>query len=483
MITPADPDITQESSVTYSRRTGFAKKQVHLAAGFPGVNHWTVWGDPASGSQTDFASFVHLATTAERGKFDFFFLAEGLRLREHRGRLHDLDVAGRPNTLTVLSALAAVTERIGLVGTLSSTFNEPYELARQLATVDHLSDGRAGWNVVTSSDAFHGANFRRGGFLDKADRYRRAAEFVEASRRLWDSWPADAVAGDQPAGTFLSTADAGNYTYRGDHFDIAGRFTVPRSPQGHPVLVQAGDSDEGRDFAATTVDVVFGAHAEVGPGRRFYADVKQRVVTAGRDPNSVLILPGAGFVLGDSASDAREKARAISLAQVGPETARAQLEQVWGQELPDLDPDGPVPPLPAAQDAAIRLGQARIGDPLAQARRWHTRAVQEGLSVRELVIAETTRHTFVGTAAEVAAQIDRAVQVDAADGYILSGHLTPTGLDEFVDTVVPELQDRGVFRTEYDGSTLRDHLGLPAPVHRESARTAGSRHIATGAIA
>ncbi|RIJ78786.1 LLM class flavin-dependent oxidoreductase [Nakamurella silvestris] len=472
--------------MTYSRRTGFPKKQVHLAAGFPGVNHWTVWSDPRSGSQTDFASFVHLAETAERGKFDFFFLAEGLRLREHLGRLHDLDVAGRPNTLTVLAALAAVTERIGLVGTLSSTFNEPYDLARQLATVDHLSDGRAGWNVVTSSDAFHGANFRRGGYLDKADRYTRAAEFVAASRRLWDSWSADALVGDQPTGAFLSDPDIGRYTFGGEHFDIAGRFTVPRSPQGHPVLVQAGDSAEGRDFAARTVDVVFSAHAELEPARSFYADVTRRVVAAGRNPDSVLVLPGAGFVLGDSTSDARDRAREVALAQVGPETARAQLEQVWGAELPDLDPDGPVPAPPTSHDTTIRLGQARHAiDPLAQARRWYDRATTEGLTVRELVIAETTRHTFVGTAAEVAGQIDHAVQTEAADGYILSGHITPTGLDEFVDTVVPELQDRGVFRTEYEGTTLRDHLGLGAPTATTlpTDRTAVSRPTVVGATA
>jgi alkanesulfonate monooxygenase SsuD/methylene tetrahydromethanopterin reductase-like flavin-dependent oxidoreductase (luciferase family) len=231
------------------------RKQIHLAAlphsrlrssggtPIPGVNSATVWGDPRSRSQIEFASFEHLARTAERGLFDFFFLAEGLRLREHKGRIHDLDVVGRPESITVLNALAAVTDRLGLAATVNATFNEPYELARRFATLDHLSGGRAAWNVVTSSDAFTGENFRRGGFLDRADRYTRAAEFVRTARELWDSWTPEGV--PRP------------FAHRGQHFDIAGEFGLPRSPQGYPVVIQAGDSDEGREFAAATADVLF----------------------------------------------------------------------------------------------------------------------------------------------------------------------------------------------------------------------------------
>ena len=180
-----------------------SRKPIHLAAHFPGVNNTTVWTDPAAGSQIDFDSFVHLARTAERGLFDFLFLAEGLRLREHRGRIYDLDVVGRPDTFTVLAALAAVTDRLGLTGTINTTFNEPFEVARQFATLDHLSDGRAGWNIVTSSDAFTGENFRRGGFLDHADRYRRAEEFLTVASEFWDSWAADAVVADVDAGVYV----------------------------------------------------------------------------------------------------------------------------------------------------------------------------------------------------------------------------------------------------------------------------------------
>src|SRR5690348_5621096 len=175
-------------------------KQIHLAAHFPGVNNTTVWSDPRAGSHIEFDSFVHLAQTAERAKFDFFFLAEGLRLREQGGQIHDLDVVGRPDTFTVLAALAAVTDRLGLAGTINTTFNEPYEVARQFATLDHLSDGRSAWNMVTSSDAFTGENFRRGGFLAHADRYRRAEEFITVARKFWDGWAADAVVADVDAG-------------------------------------------------------------------------------------------------------------------------------------------------------------------------------------------------------------------------------------------------------------------------------------------
>src|SRR5271163_3461634 len=192
-----------------SIREGKHRKPIHLAAHFPGVNSTTVWTDPESGSQIEFDSFAHMARTAERGFFDFFFLAEGLRLREHRGQIYDLDVVGRPDTFTVLAALAAVTDRLGLTGTINTTFNEPFEVARQFATLDQLSDGRAGWNIVTSSDAFTGANFRRGGFLAEDQRYERAKTFLQTARELFDSWRGDEIVADKATGVFLSDPNAG----------------------------------------------------------------------------------------------------------------------------------------------------------------------------------------------------------------------------------------------------------------------------------
>src|SRR5690348_2217152 len=222
------------------------RKQVHLAAHFPGVNNTTVWSDPAAGSHVDFSSFVHFAQTAERARFDFLFLAEGLRLREQNGLIYDLDVVGRPDTFTVLAALAAVTDRIGLTGTINSTFNEPYDVARQFATLDHLSAGRAGWNVVTSWDAFTGENFRRGGYLPQDKRYLRAKEFLAATWELFDSWRGDEIVADPRSGVFLGDADAGRFAVHSDQFDIEGRFNVPRSPQTRPVIRQPGDPGEAR---------------------------------------------------------------------------------------------------------------------------------------------------------------------------------------------------------------------------------------------
>ncbi|WLQ43917.1 NtaA/DmoA family FMN-dependent monooxygenase [Streptomyces laculatispora] len=440
-----------------------APKQLHLAAHFPGVNNTTVWADPRSRSQIDFSSFEHLARTAERGLFDFFFLAEGLRLREHNGLIHDLDVAGHPEPLTVLAALAAVTDRLGLAATVNATFNEPYELARRLATLDHLSAGRAGWNVVASSDAFTGENFRRGGCLNRAglpqalgsartggNPLTRAAESVATARGLWDSWT--------PDGT------PRRFAHRGAHFRVEGEFTVPRPPQGHPVVIQAGDSPEGREFAASAADIIFARHGTLEAGRTFYADVKARLAKYGREPDELKIMPGVGFVLGDSDAEAQEKASEIRRQQISPQNAMLALEQVWGQDLSSYDPDGPLPESDPVPDAALVQGRVRTGDPLAVAARWRALSREKGLSIRQTVIEATGRRSFVGSPRTVAAEMAEYVATEAADGFVLVPHLTPGGLDDFVDEVVPLLQERGVFRTAYTGSTLRSHLGLAKPV-------------------
>ncbi|MFJ1793089.1 NtaA/DmoA family FMN-dependent monooxygenase [Kitasatospora griseola] len=441
-------------------------KQIHLAAHFPGVNNTTVWSDPAAGSQIEFSSFAHFARTAERAKFDFLFLAEGLRLREQHGRIYDLDVVGRPDTFTVLAALAAVTDRLGLAGTINSTFNEPYEVARQFASLDHLSAGRAAWNVVTSWDAFTGENFRRGGFLREEDRYARARQFLEASWQLFDSWHGDELLADRASGKFLNDADAGRFAYRSSEFDIAGRFDVPRAPQGRPVIFQAGDSDQGREFAAASADAIFSRHGTLFAGQAFYADVKGRLARYGRQWDELKILPSVTFALGDTDVEAHERAALIRRQQVSGQTAIRLLEQVWNRDLSDLDPDGPLPAQdPLVGEHTIARGRASVRmtrDPLAVADEWRALAGTKRLSVRELIIEVTGRQSFIGTPARVAEEMNRFVQEDASDGFILAPHLTPTGLDEFADKVVPLLQERGVFRTEYRGATLRDHLGLAA---------------------
>ncbi|MET8597959.1 NtaA/DmoA family FMN-dependent monooxygenase [Streptomyces althioticus] len=442
-------------------------KQIHLAAHFPGVNNTTVWSDPASGSHIEFSSFAHFARTAERAKFDFLFLAEGLRLREQGGRIYDLDVVGRPDTFTVLSALAAVTEHLGLTGTINSTFNEPYEVARQFASLDHLSGGRAAWNVVTSWDAFTGENFRRGGFLPQAERYSRAKEFLATAHELFDSWHGDEILADQETGVFLRDAKAGAFVHRGQHFDIHGRFNVPRSPQGRPVIFQAGDSEEGREFAASDADAIFSRHATLDAGRAFYTDVKRRLAKYGRRPDQLLILPAATFTLADTDAEARELAKEVRRQQVSGATALRHLEFVWNRDLSGYDPDGPLPDIdPDVTSRHLAEGRAQVRmyrDPLATAREWRELAAANNWSIRDLVIETGNRQNFIGSAETIARTIDEYVQNDASDGFILVPHVTPTGLDAFADKVVPLLQERGVFRTDYEGPTLRDHLGLAHP--------------------
>jgi FMN-dependent oxidoreductase (nitrilotriacetate monooxygenase family) len=456
---------------------------MHLAAHFPGVNNTTVWTDPDSGSHIDFDSFVRLAQTAERAKFDFFFLAEGLRMREHAGRLHELDVAGRPDSFTVLAALAALTQRIGLMATITTTYHEPHEVARQLASLDHLSAGRAGWNLVTSSDAFTGANFRRGAYLSYEQRYERGSEFVEAANALWDSWGPDEVVADAESGVFAKSISPGAFAFHGAQVDIAGEYSVPHSPQGRPVLLQAGDSDPGREFAARYADGIFTGHGRLEEGKRFYADVKGRLARYGRSPAEMLILPGTTFVLGDTDSEAAEIAEQVRRQQVTGAHAIMFLEQLWNRDLSAYDPDGPLPDFdPDTESQARAQGSAQARSlnrqAAATARLWRERAQAGGLSIRELVIEMTSRQTFVGSPATVAEALNEHVQADACDGFILVPHITPGGLDRFADEVVPLLQERGVFRSDYGGTTAREHLGLdlvPATAVGSARRLAATR--------
>ncbi|TWF80703.1 FMN-dependent oxidoreductase (nitrilotriacetate monooxygenase family) [Pseudonocardia hierapolitana] len=451
------------------------RKQIILGAYLGGVNHHTAWWHPDAGSQIDFSTFEHTARTAERGRFDFFFLAEGLALRERAGKIFDQDIVGRPDTLPVLASLAAVTTHLGLAGTINATFNEPYELARQFATLDHLSGGRTAWNVVTSFDAFTGRNFRRGGFLDRSRRYERAAEMIEALRTLWDSWDDEDLVADKATGRFLRRPDAGTFAIKGNQFDIHGRFTVPRSPQGRPVILQAGVSPEGRDFAARHSDAIFSPFGKLPEAADFYRDVKARAAKFGRNPDDLKILPSASFVLGDTEAEAGERYREVREQQITGRTALILLEQVWNRDLSGYDPDGPLPDVDPDPDAPpIIEGRAFVHqDRFATVARWREIAEAKKLSLRELVIDQFERGPFVGTPAQVAQQIDDFVQDDGSDGLIIGSHLVPRGLDEFVDRVVPLLQERGSLRAEYTGTTLRDNLGLP-PLPRRSGSAAAA---------
>ncbi|MBM9469276.1 NtaA/DmoA family FMN-dependent monooxygenase [Nakamurella leprariae] len=438
--------------------------QVHLGVFYTGVGPQTIWSDPTAAEQMDISTFADLARLLERGLFDAFFLGEGLRVRENRGRVHALDVAGRPDAITVLSALAGATERIGLVATQNATYNQPADLARRLASLDLLSEGRAGWNVVTTDNAWTGENFRHGGWLEHDRRYDRAAQFVDAATELWASW-----AGAQTAAVQRDT----------DLVRFTSTATVPGSAQGRPVLFQAGDSAGGRDLAARHADVVFSANTDYAAALAYATDLRARLAGYGRSPDSVRILPGAMLVLGSTPAEARDKAEWVRREHMNPQRAIAFFEQYWGKDLSAYDPDGPLPDIdPVENELDPSRGTLAIDQrtgKLAQIDRWRAQAAEQGLSIRELALSIAGGHrTFVGTPSEIADTWTHFVRTRVVDGFNLVPYLVPTQLQEVVDTLIPELQERGAYRTGYTGTTLREHLDLPAvsrqaPIGRAAA--------------
>ncbi len=434
---------------------------------FQGVNSGTIWKLSASGSQTDFESFRRIAQTAERGLFAAFFLGEGLRLREHLGRPHELDVAGRPDAQTMLAALAAVTERIGLVATQNTTYNDPADLARRLASLDLLSGGRAAWNVVTTDNAWTGANFRRGGYLDHADRYTHAEAFVETAKRIWSSWEDNPITATSHAPAWAGPGGIRRVQHHGAHYDIDVLPGLPPSAQHRPVLFQAGDSPAGRDFAARQTDVIFSGHPQLEDALEFRRDIIERTIKAGRPAHDVQIMPASEFILAPTEREAREKKAWVRSLQIGPQQAIAYLEQFWGTDLSTYDPDGPLPEIdPVVEESDVTRGTAFTGVKARRlAQEWRTEAREKGQTIREFVTARSARFdsSFVGSYTSVADSLTEYARTGAVDGFNISPWLIPTGLDDIVDHLVPELQERGVYPTHYRGATLREHLGLRAP--------------------
>jgi FMN-dependent oxidoreductase (nitrilotriacetate monooxygenase family) len=446
---------------------------LQLGVFFQGVNSGTIWKSPESGSQTDFESFRRIAQTAERGLFAAFFLGEGLRLREHLGRPHALDVAGRPDAQAMLAALASVTSHIGLVATQNTTYNDPADLAHRLSTLDLLSGGRAAWNVVTTDNAWTGANFRRGGYLDHADRYVHAEAFVQTAKRIWDSWEDGAVATSQGADSWAAPGSAQSVHHEGQHYTVDYRPRLPRSAQYRPVLFQAGDSPDGRDFAARQADVIFSAHPKFDDALEFRRDIVRRTLKAGRGANDVRIMPASEFILAATPQEARDKKEWVRSLQIGPQQALAYLEQFWGRELQDFDPDGPLPAIdPVVEETSETRGSGFHGAKARQlADQWRAEAKEKGLSIRQFVSARTSRvdATFTGSYTEVADRLVDYARTGAVDGFNISPWLVPTGLDDIVNHLVPALQERGIYPAGYAGRTLRENLGLASPRRAEAA--------------
>jgi FMN-dependent oxidoreductase (nitrilotriacetate monooxygenase family) len=438
-------------------------RQLHLNAFLMNVGHHeAAWRHPRSSPEdaTSVEHFVRLAQLAERGRLDSIFFADGVAVR---GNVRH-NTQGGLDPVAILNAVAARTSRVGLIATVSTSFTEPFATARAFASLDHLSGGRAGWNIVTSGSEAEARNFGLERSLDHALRYRRAAEFVDVATKLWDSWEDGAVVDDPATGLHADTARVHEIRHRGEFFSVQGPLTTPRSPQGRPVLVQAGSSEDGRDFAARYAEAVFTAWQTLPEGQAFYTDLKARVARAGRDPRLVKILPGIVPVLGATEHEARQLERELDELLVW-DYGLAQLSGILTVRLGPGDLDRPLADLELPTEAQINGNRSRfvlVRD----------LGLRERLTVRQVIArlgGGRGHRTFTGDPEQVADTIESWFRSGAADGFNVMAPLLPSGLADFVDLVVPILQDRGLFRREYAGATLREHYGLPRPASRYAA--------------
>jgi FMN-dependent oxidoreductase (nitrilotriacetate monooxygenase family) len=425
-------------------------------------HHEAAWRLPESDpfASTSVEHYRELARIAERGKLDSLFLADGPVLWTQFGQRP----AGTLEPTLLLTALATVTERIGLIATASTTYNEPYNLARRFGSLDHVSGGRAGWNIVTTAGLDAARNFNLTELPPHAERYARATEFVDVCLKLWDSWADDAPLGDKESGVWGDDGKLYPPRHVGRHFRVEGALNLPRSPQGYPLLVQAGSSEDGKELAARYAEAVFTAQQTLDDARAFYVDLKARARAFGRDPESIKILPGIVPVLGSTEAEAR--ALEAELDQlIHPEYSRRQLAQVLNVDPERLPLDQELPEdLPG--ESQIEAHKSRYTLVVALARR-------ERLTVRQLLArlgGGRGHRTFSGTPEQVAEALEQWWLAGAADGFNIMPPVLPSGLSHFVDHVVPILQRRGLFRTEYEGRTLREHYGLARPSNRNVSR-------------
>jgi FMN-dependent oxidoreductase (nitrilotriacetate monooxygenase family) len=436
--------------------------QLHLNAFLMSVGHHeAAWRLPESDpfAHVDVKHYQHLARTAERGLLDSLFLADSPVLWNNIGRRP----SGGLEPTVLLTALAGVTEHIGLIATASTTYNEPYNLARRFASLDHISGGRAGWNVVTTAGLDAARNFNLDALPAHGERYARAAEFIDVARKLWDSWDDGAALGDKEAGVWGDDGKVYRPGHVGRFFKVAGALNLPRSPQGHPLLVQAGSSEDGKALAARYAEAVFTAQQTLPDAQAFYTDLKARAAAAGRDPNTVKILPGIVPVIGGTEAQARAMEAELDRL-IKPEYAKRQLADQLRVPADALELDAELPTDLPSEDE-IEGAKSRYTLIVTLARR-------ERLTVRQLIgrLGGGRGHrTFAGTPEQVADAIGQWWDNGAADGFNIMPAALPSGLEAFVDHVVPLLQRRGLFRTEYTGRTLREHYGLPRPVNRNTA--------------
>ncbi len=436
-----------------------ALRRLHLGAFMrPATIHTGAWRSPGAYPDANF-NFEHIKAFAQKleaAKFDAFFMADHLAvLDQPPAALRRSHTATSFEPLTLLSALASVTQRIGLVATASTTFDAPYHVARRFASLDHISNGRAGWNIVTTASSSAALNFGYDSQMDHGARYVRAREFYDVVTGLWDSFADDAFVRDVGTGVYFDPSRMRVLDHKGPSLSVRGPLNIARPVQGWPVIFQAGASEPGRQLAAETADAVFASESTVDGARRFYADVKARANAAGRDPAALKILPAVFVVVGETVEEAQAK-RASLDSLVHYDSGIATLNSLLSYDVSGYDPEGPLPDIPETN--ASKSARASI---IELARR-------ENLCIRELAqkAGSYSGLAFVGTARAIADEMEAWLVTDACDGFIVMFSSLPEGLDAFAGQVVPKLQRRGLFRTEYEGVTLRENLGLPRPANR-----------------
>src|SRR5712671_3877966 len=436
-----------------------SSRQLHLGAFMrPASIHTGAWRYPGAWPDMNFnfAHMKHCIQALERAKFDAFFMADHMAvLNMPLGALKRSHTVTSFEPFTLLSALSQVTECIGLVATGSTTFDAPYHIARRFASLDHISGGRAGWNIVTTSNPDAALNFGLEEHVEHGERYRRAREFYDVVTGLWDSWADDAFVRDVDHGVFFDPTKMHVLDHKSKYLSVRGPLNIARPIQGWPVIVQAGASEAGRQLAAETAEAVFTAQSSIVVARAFYADVKGRAEKAGRSRDHLKILPGCFVVVGDTVEEAREKrARLDSLVHYA--NAIGSLSIALGHDASRFDPDGPLPDIPESN--ASKSGRQRVLDV----------ARRENLTVRQLAqrLGGYSGLAMVGTSRTSADEMEEWLYTEASDGFTVQFPYLPGGLDDFCAQVVPELQRRGLFRREYQGKTLRDNLGLPRPDNR-----------------
>ncbi len=443
-----------------------AKRQMNLGAFLYNFgHHFAAWR--YSGTKTDgvidMEFYKRLGATAERGKLDMLFLADTVSIPHLKDAETNVSFV-YPEATSVLAALSAVTEYVGLAATVSTTFNEPYNVARRFSTIDHLSGGRAAWNVVTSTKQAEALNFGKEILLEHSLRYERAKEFLDVVTALWDSWEDEALLFNKDTGIFADTERIHAISHRGAAFSVEGPLNIPRSPQGRPVIIEAGTSPSGQRLAAQTAEVVFTACEDKEEGKAFYSKLKALLPEYGRSEDDLKVMPGVLTFIGETEEEAKEKEAAFN-DLVLPKAGVVHLSRLLNFDLSGYPLDGPLP------DISEQGNTSRALMIIDMARK-------QGLTVRELSLhfAIARGHLVIrGTAEQIADQLEDWFVSRACDGFNVMPPYLPRGLDEFVDQVVPLLQQRGIFRTEYSGRTLRDHLGLKRPANRFSGTNAAQR--------